>query len=119
MIVIFSDKEKQTMTFSDLLNSVFTGTNLAILGAALATIFSGMGSAKGVGIVGEAASGMLIEDPSKFGAALVLQALPGSQGIYGFVTALMIIIKIGLFSGSVASAISTSAICGNMTSGGI
>ena len=90
------------MTFSELLNSLFTGTNLAILGAALATILSGMGSAKGVGIVGEAASAMLIEDPSKFGKSMVLQALPGSQGIYGFVTALMIVIKIGLFSGSVA-----------------
>ena len=42
------------MTFSELLNSLFTGTNLAILGAALATILSGMGSAKGVGIVGYA-----------------------------------------------------------------
>lgn len=90
------------MTFSELLNSLFTGTNLAILGAALATILSGMGSAKGVGIVGEAASAMLIEDPSKFGKSMVLQALPGSQGIYGFVTALMIVIKIGLFSGNVA-----------------
>ena len=90
------------MTFSELLNSLFTGTNLAILGAALATILSGMGSAKGVGIVGEAASAMLIEDPSKFGKSMVLQALPGSQGIYGFVTALMIVIKIGVFSGNVA-----------------
>ena len=90
------------MTFSELLNSLFTGTNLAILGAALATILSGVGSAKGVGIVGEAASAMLIEDPSKFGKSMVLQALPGSQGIYGFVTALMIVIKIGLFSGNVA-----------------
>ena len=90
------------MTFSELLNSLFTGTNLAILGAALATILSVMGSAKGVGIVGEAASAMLIEDPSKFAKSMVLQALPGSQGIYGFVTALMIVIKIGLFSGNVA-----------------
>jgi len=89
------------MNFIELLNLLFSGTNLAILGAALAAILTGMGSAKGVGIVGEASSGMLIEDPSKFGQALVLQALPGSQGIYGFVTALMIVIKLGLFSGNV------------------
>lgn len=89
------------MNFIELLNLLFSGTNLAIFGAALAAILTGMGSAKGVGIVGEASSGMLIEDPSKFGQALVLQALPGSQGIYGFVTALMIVIKLGLFSGNV------------------
>lgn len=95
------------MNFIELLNLLFSGTNLAILGAALAAILTGMGSAKGVGIVGEASSGMLIEDPSKFGQALVLQALPGSQGIYGFVTALMIVIKLGLFSGNVAELTTT------------
>ena len=51
---------------------------------AAAVILGGMGSAKGVGIVGEAASGVLSEDPEKFGQCLVLQALPGTQGIYGF-----------------------------------
>lgn len=85
------------MTFTELLGLIFSGQNLAILGAALAIILAGAGSARGVGIVGEAASGMLIEDPSKFGKALLLQALPGTQGIYGFVVAIFIIIKIGLF----------------------
>ena len=74
------------MTFTELLKTVFSGTNLALLGAALAAALACVGSAKGVGIVGEAASGMLAEDPSKFSAALLLQALPGTQGIYGFVT---------------------------------
>ena len=53
----------------------------------------------GGGIVGEAASGMLAEDPSKFSAALLLQALPGTQGIYGFVTAFLIMQRINLFNG--------------------
>lgn len=84
------------MTFAEFLNQFLTGQNLALLGAALAATLAGIGSAKGVGIVGEAASGMLSEDPSKFGKALLLQALPGTQGIYGLVTAFMILYKIGI-----------------------
>ena len=87
------------MTFTELLKTVFSGTNLALLGAALAAALACVGSAKGVGIVGEAASGMLAEDPSKFSAALLLQALPGTQAIYGFVTAFLIMQRINLFNG--------------------
>ena len=76
-----------------MLQQIFSGTNIAIIGAALAAILSGIGSAKGVGIVGKSASGMLSEDPSKFGQAMVLQALPGTQGIYGLVTAFLILWK--------------------------
>ena len=86
-------------TFGDLLNLIFSGQNLALLGAALAAALAGIGSAKGVGIVGEASSAMLQEDPTKFGKALLLQALPGTQGIYGLVTAFLIINKIGLLGG--------------------
>ena len=42
---------------------------------------------------------MLSEDPSKFGKALILQALPGTQGIYGLITAFLIIFKMGILSG--------------------
>ena len=84
------------MTLGNMVAELFTGNNLALLGAALATALSGMGSAKGVGLVGEAASGLLSEDPSKFGKALILQALPGTQGIYGLITAFLIIFKMGL-----------------------
>ena len=80
-------------------SSFFTGQNIALFGAALAAVLACCGSAKGVGIVGEAASGMLAEDPSKFGSALLLQALPGTQGIYGFVAAFMIFVKCGVLSG--------------------
>lgn len=83
------------------MNLIFTGQNLALLGAALAATLACIGSARGVGIVGEAASGMLSEDPSKFSQALLLQALPGTQGIYGFVTAFLIMLKLNLF-GSMA-----------------
>ncbi len=76
------------------------GLALAIAGAALAALLSGMGSAKGVGMVGEAAAGLISEDPSKFTKVLILQILPGTQGLYGFITAIMVMIKIQLLSGS-------------------
>ena len=57
------------------------GLVLAIVGAALAALLSGLGSAKGVGLVGEAAAGLLTEDLSKFTKVLILQILPGTQGL--------------------------------------
>ena len=75
------------------------GTMLAILGASLAAI-AGIGSAIGVGIAGEAAAGVVAEDPKKFGQTLIMQALPGTQGIYGLLIAFIIMLKIGLMGGS-------------------
>lgn len=89
------------MTFSDFISTIFTPNNVALFGAALAAILPGMGSAKGVGMVGEAAAGLASEDPSKFGKALILQALPGTQGIYGLITAFLIIFRMGILSGNV------------------
>ena len=60
------------------------GLILAIIGAALAAILPGIGSAYGVQIGGQAAAGVTSEKPELFGKLLVLQALPGTQGIYGF-----------------------------------
>jgi len=70
------------------------GIVMATLGAALATLLSGIGSAKGVGIVGEVATGLMSEEPEKFGKSLVLQLLPGTQGLYGFVIGLMVLGKL-------------------------
>ena len=58
--------------------------------------------AKGVGIAGEAAAGVVSEDPNKFGQVLLLQALPGTQGIYGLLIAFIVMVKVGLLSGSMA-----------------
>lgn len=77
----------------------FTGTALAILGAALAVTLAGLGSAKGVNLVGEAVNGLLSENPTMFGKAFALEALPMTQGIYGLVAAFMILVKIGVFGG--------------------
>lgn len=70
----------------------FTGTFYAYLGAALAVLLAGIGSAKGVGIAGEAASGVVVEDPDKFGSTLILQLLPGTQGIYGFLIGFLVMV---------------------------
>ncbi|MFC1560115.1 V-type ATP synthase subunit K [Candidatus Margulisiibacteriota bacterium] len=78
------------------------GLALAIAGAAIAAGLAGVGSAMGVGIAGEAASGVIAEDPEKFGRLLVLQALPGTQGIYGFLAAFLVMIKVNLLGGVVA-----------------
>lgn len=64
------------------------------LGIALAVGMACIGSAKGVGIAGEAATGLLTEEPEKFGKALILELLPGTQGLYGFVIGLMALGKI-------------------------
>lgn len=78
---------------------LLNGNFLALLGAAIAAM-AGIGSAIGVGIVGQAAAGVVAEDPKKFGSTLMLQALPGTQGIYGLLIAFIILNKIGLISGN-------------------
>ena len=82
---------------AEMMAGLFSGTNLALLGAALAVALPCMGSAKGVGIVGEAASGLISENPSIFGKALALQALPMTQGVYGLVAAFLMLAMLGLF----------------------
>ena len=72
------------------------GQMLVILGAALAGGFAGSGSAWGIGLANEAAAGIMTEDPKKFGYALVLLALPGTQGIYGLLVAVLAMQKSGL-----------------------
>lgn len=78
---------------------MITGNVMALIGAAIAAL-AGIGSAIGVGIAGQAAAGVLAEDPKKFGKTLILQALPGTQGIYGLLMAFLIFIRIGLLGGN-------------------
>ncbi|MBR4401745.1 MAG: V-type ATP synthase subunit K [Synergistes sp.] len=76
------------------------GQMLVVLGGALAVGFAGSGSAWGIGLANEAAAGIMTEDPKKFGYALVLLALPGTQGIYGLLVAVLAMQKAGLLGGS-------------------
>ena len=75
------------------------GIVYALLGAAVAVFLAGAGSALGVGIAGQAASGIMAEDPSKFAKVLILQLLPGTQGLYGLIIGFVTLSKIGLLGG--------------------
>ena len=76
---------------------VSLGTFYALLGAALAAGLAGAVSAIGVGLAGKASAGVTAEDPEKFSKCLVLQLLPGTQGIYGLLIAFLVFIKVNLF----------------------
>lgn len=75
------------------------GMVFALLGAALAALMAGVGSAKAVGMTGQAAAGVVTEDPGKFGKVLILQLLPGTQGIYGLLIAFITLTRIGILGG--------------------
>ena len=78
----------------------YAGLWLAFLGAALAVGLCCVGSAKGTGLVGEAAAGLTSEDPDKSTKCLILQVLPGTQGLYGMVAWFFVLLQIGVFGGS-------------------
>ena len=75
------------------------GMVFGLLGAAVAALFAGIGSAVGVGIAGQAAAGATSEKPDLFGKVLVLQLLPGTQGIYGLLIAFITLSRIGIMGG--------------------
>ena len=85
------------MTFLE----AFGGMTLALLGSGLAVGLSCVGSAKGTGIAGEAGAGLLSQDPSKSGKVMVLQLLPGTQGLYGLVVWFFALYQMGMIGGEV------------------
>lgn len=78
------------------------GTGIAFIGACLAVGMSCAGSGRGVGIVGEAAAGVLSEDPNKFAQCLILQIIPGTQGLYGLVIWFFALFQMGILGGTAA-----------------
>jgi V/A-type H+-transporting ATPase subunit K len=79
------------------------GIIIAIIGAGICAILSSIGSAIGVQMGGKAAAGVVSEKPELFGKVLLLQALPGTQGFYGFIVAVLTANKLGFFSGNLAN----------------
>ena len=71
-----------------------SGLAIGLLGAGLAACLAGAGSGVGTGIAGEAGAGLVTEDPSKFGKVMILQVIPGTQGLYGFVIFFLAYLKI-------------------------
>ena len=80
--------------------SIFNGYALGLLGAGLAAALACSGSALGTGYAGQAGAGLVSEDPGKFGKAMILQVIPGTQGLYGFVIFFLAYLKV---SGSIAT----------------
>ena len=66
-----------------------TGLIIGIMGLALTARVCGIGSGLGLRATGKASAGVLAEDPSKFSKVIVLSLLPATQGIYGFVIAIL------------------------------
>ena len=100
------------------------GLALALIGSGLAVGLSCVGSAKGTGIAGEAGTGLLCEDPSNSGKVMVLQLLPGTQGLYGLVVWFFALIQMGMMDGSavglsVAEGMRYFAACMPMAIGGL
>lgn len=81
------------------------GLFLAVLGAGLAAGFAGAGSAIGVGIAGRSAAGVVTQEPSLFSKVLILQLLPGTQGIYGLLVAFIVLSQVGILGGNIPSTV--------------
>jgi len=88
-------------SWQQMLNLYFvqTGAGLAAIGAVLTFALGGLGSANGILISGSQAGGVLSEKPELFGKLLVLMALPGTQGFYGFICSVMAALRAGLIAG--------------------
>lgn len=82
---------------------VQSGLGWAVAGAMLAVMFACIGSAKGIRLGAAQAAGILSEKPELFGKLFVLTALPGTQGFYGMVCAIMIALRTGLLGGEEVS----------------
>jgi F0F1-type ATP synthase membrane subunit c/vacuolar-type H+-ATPase subunit K len=78
---------------------VDAGTILAVTGAGLAVGLSAIGSGIGVGIAGATGAGVIAVRPEKFGRALVFQAVPQTQGMYGLLVAVLILLATGVIGG--------------------
>ena len=83
------------------------GAIWATAGAVIAALLAGIGSAIGVGITGQASAGVVSENPDLSGKCLLLQLLPGTQGIYGLLIAVVIALQSGLMSGDVSALTTT------------
>ncbi|MDI6900994.1 MAG: V-type ATP synthase subunit K [Anaerosomatales bacterium] len=82
-----------------------SGVSWAVMGAALAAIGGGIGSAIGITTISNTASGIVTEDSEKFGRVLPLAAMPGTQGIYGLITAILVMVFFNILGASAEPAI--------------
>lgn len=79
------------------------GLVFALTGAAIAVFLSGIGSSIGLGIAAKSATAVLSEKPERYGILMLMVVLPSTQGIYGFVVTLFVMMKLGIFTGAIAT----------------
>lgn len=72
---------------------------IVAMAAGLAIAIPGIMAALGVEMTGVAAAAVTAEDPKKFSKLFILVVIPGTQGIYGFIAGLLILIGTGLLGG--------------------
>jgi len=84
------------------------GLTLALIGAGLAALLAGIGSAIGIGIAGRSATGVLSEKPERYGQMFLMVVLPGTQGFYGFLAAFLVMLKLNFFGGTGVSQLTTT-----------
>ena len=84
------------------------GLALATLGAALAALLAGIGSAIGIGIASRSATGVLSEEPARYGQLFILVVLPGTQGFYGFLGAFMVMLNLNIIGEGQIAAVTVS-----------
>ena len=101
----------------------FGGLALGFLGSGLACGLCCAGSAKCTGLAGESGIGLLGEDPSYFGKVMILQVIPGTQGLYGLVVWFFALLQMGVFGGdptslTIADGLRVVAACLPMAIGG-
>jgi len=80
--------------------SLNSGPVWVIAGAVIVSALGGIGSAIAIGRTTSHSAGVLSERPELFGKLLVLMALPGTQGFYGFVVAFLMMMQFGFTSGN-------------------
>jgi V/A-type H+-transporting ATPase subunit K len=73
------------------------GLTLALIGAGLAALLAGIGSAIGIGTAGRSATGVLSEKPERYGQMFIMVVLPGTQGFYGFLAAFLVMLNLNFF----------------------
>ncbi len=75
------------------------GMALALIGAGIAVGASGMGAAIGVGIAGASGAAAIAENKNRFRTAFIFQAFPQTQGIYGLLIGILILLYTGALTG--------------------
>lgn len=100
----------------DIIGSLgLAGPTLAAFGAAIAVAITGISSAKGLEISGNAAAGVTAEEEKNFSTALILEALPQTQCVYGFIIGILILT--GIMGGEMTIAMGWYALAAGIAVG--